>query len=936
MDRTEKKESLFKKVWLWLSNKQDKNIQDNIIKDQNENNLKVIDNKIIYTKNRIDFYSKNEDYNKALDMLNNFYDNNQEDEKAISFYNKEKFILDALLVWKKPFWKNLFWEKNNYNDKVKWENLKNEKKEAPENNQEKKEIEIIWNIEQKIEDSKNESSIKEENTTPKEVIESNENNNIEVSEISKGDKNWNEDININKLEEKKLWIKLKIRNGLDAKSIGVEYNQIKEDWKNQEKVELLEPKIENNEIKLWIQKNKQELNNINLVKIGHNLIQEEENSQEKTENVNEKEKNKFFISNIFGLSGLKEEKTIDLLTIVDFDWAIKWIRFFINIKDWVKAKSWIEEVKQKEEKAFNLLYDKLDLQKEKRKQKDLYDKKLQKIQKLKNLLEDEKNKYNKKIEIEKFRVKFIQIKEMLDELIWWRKYYEAMNLINSFFEENKDSIAVIEFSNKWKNILQKKIKNQEGRKEKEISKNIRKEAEDLIWEHINLWNENISTIIDKKDTNISLLEKLIDKFNLYKKLKIKLKEKNLIDEITFLIESQNEINELSKRNKLENMHMWLIKEIENDRLLWYELYAKILWKDKITGDTFWFMEDDTTYKFFLWDATWHWIQAWLIVTLLTRLFYKFSKNNFLEKIVFEINNWLKQDLRSWNFITAIFFEIDKKNLDNIQYIWMGHEPILIYRKSTMKIEKLVAWWLAAWIRLIGDIEQIKTRSIKLNDWDIVFVYSDWIVESRNSDNKLLWIDWLSDILEKICLNFTLWKNIDLYSSIIEELKIYRWWSSNFFDDATIFIMKRNTDKDLLDKKSVYLKNLSIEEWLSKKNIHELEWKTKEEAEIELLKIRREKQLKLIISNLEKLYITWEILKLKQEAIRYIKEWFIHKKINLFLKKAIENERQYKIDLKTQKMKSKYSVLKDLLKKWDYDTVIKEANEIISSDWNITI
>lgn len=48
--------------------------------------------------------------------------------------------------------------------------------------------------------------------------------------------------------------------------------------------------------------------------------------------------------------------------------------------------------------------------------------------------------------------------------------------------------------------------------------------------------------------------------------------------------------------------MWLIKELDNDNLLWYELYAKILWKDKISGDTFWFSEDDSAYKFFLWDA----------------------------------------------------------------------------------------------------------------------------------------------------------------------------------------------------------------------------------------------------------------------------------------------------------------------------------------------
>jgi len=459
----------------------------------------------------------------------------------------------------------------------------------------------------------------------------------------------------------------------------------------------------------------------------------------------------------------------------------------------------------------------------------------------------------------------------------------------------------------------------------------------LIWENINFWNDNVnnnsSHIIGNK---VAFFRRIMDKLNLYKKIKNKLKEKRLIDEVVLLIDSQNEVDELLKKSKLENMHSGLIKEIDNDNLIWYDLYAKILWKDKISGDTFWFIEDNKTYKFFLWDATWHGVQAWLIVTLLTSLFHKFAKENFLEKVVFEINNWLKQDLKSGNFITWIFFEVDKTNLDNMKYVWMWHEPILIYRKSTMKVEKLVVWWLASGIRLISSIDQVKNRNIKLYDWDIVFIYSDWIVESRNIDNKLLWIDWLSAIIEKVCLNFKTWKIIDLYNLVIEDVKLYKWWSLNFFDDATIFIMKRNTDKDLLVRSSVFLNDLSIKDWLTKKHIQELEWKTKEEVEEEMQRIRKEKKLKLVITNLEKLYITWEVLKLKQEAVRYIKDWYIHKKINWFLKEAIAKERQYKIDLKSQKMKSKYIILKELLKKWDYNTVIKEANEIIASDGNITI
>jgi len=83
-----------------------------------------------------------------------------------------------------------------------------------------------------------------------------------------------------------------------------------------------------------------------------------------------------------------------------------------------------------------------------------------------------------------------------------------------------------------------------------------------------------------------------------------------------------------------------------------------------------------------------------------------------------------------------------------------------------------------------------------------------------------------------------------------------------------------------------------------------------------------------------LYYSWEILQLKQEAVRFIKEWYIDKKINFYLRKAIENENKYKIEQKNQKMQNTYNVLYGLYKKWNYDTVIKELEFLISRDWNI--
>jgi hypothetical protein len=83
-----------------------------------------------------------------------------------------------------------------------------------------------------------------------------------------------------------------------------------------------------------------------------------------------------------------------------------------------------------------------------------------------------------------------------------------------------------------------------------------------------------------------------------------------------------------------------------------------------------------------------------------------------------------------------------------------------------------------------------------------------------------------------------------------------------------------------------------------------------------------------------LYNSWEILKLKQECIRYIKDWFIDKKINFYLKKALANEQTYKISQKNQKLEMKFKVLEELYKKWDFTSVIGEIEDVISKDWNI--
>lgn len=296
------------------------------------------------------------------------------------------------------------------------------------------------------------------------------------------------------------------------------------------------------------------------------------------------------------------------------------------------------------------------------------------------------------------------------------------------------------------------------------------------------------------------------------------------------------------------------------------------------------------------------------------MFNKYVKSKRLDELTYEINNWLKQDLKSRNFITWIFFEIIKNQIWSINFVWMWHEPMLIYKTKTAKVEKIVAWWLAAWIRIMKDSQNVRVSHIELENDDILITYSDWILENKNEDGEFYWIERLKETFQKVA---SYSKDVnEIYEYIINDIKLFK-QASKFDDDASILILKRNTEKDIQDNKSKYLKDLSIKEWLEKKDIKRLIWKNKQEIKKELESIKKEKETKRVIKNLEALYYTWEILRLKQEAKRYISEGYIHKKINYYLKVAINKENEYKIEQKNNKIANKYNILKQL-----------EKNEII--------
>ena len=668
------------------------------------------------------------------------------------------------------------------------------------------------------------------------------------------------------------------------------------------------PKIQEVE-KLWISKLKAS-------------IQEEKNEETEEEKAEQWKKSK-------KIKKEKKKKEVKVEKIKDFKSAIRAIKTYISIKEWEKAEYAISEIKIKEKEAFERLKKHLSSNyKESEKQEKIFLKNQKEIEKIQKSLTLEKFKYTRNIEKERFEIRFKTIREWIKKLSKTGKNTDALNLLTHFLEENQDKTSVVTFCDREKKKILKRIEKKQKKDKHKTKLSAEAEALALIWKTVKLEEKKKK----KEEKEKKVLFKWFRKdIHLYKTLKEKIKRKKLLDEVQILIEEEWKAKKEIAEKKLENIHKWLVKEISQNKMSWFDFYGKILGFDKISGDSFWFIEQKHKYNYFIWDATGHGVRAWLIVSMLNRNFQELAYKNDLKSLVQKTNNDLKENLKNRNFVTWIFFEIDKEVRNRVKFVWMWHEPLFVYKKKEKKIEKVIPGWLAAGIREIKKIEDIIVKEINVDDGDIIMTYSDGIVEAKDHNWNFYGLERLQEKFLEVAKYETNINNI--YDYLIEDVKLFKWGKS-LLDDTTILLVRRNILKDIIWEDSVVLKEISAKEWLNFQQRKRLSWKSREEIDKELAKIKKEKETEQIIKNLETLYLTWEILKLKQEATRHIKNGYIHKKINYYLKKAIANESTHKIKIKNQKMQSKYTVLTELYKKKDFSTVIREINEIISSDGSI--
>lgn len=91
-------------------------------------------------------------------------------------------------------------------------------------------------------------------------------------------------------------------------------------------------------------------------------------------------------------------------------------------------------------------------------------------------------------------------------------------------------------------------------------------------------------------------------------------------------------------------------------------------------------------------------------------------------------------------------------------------------------------------------------------------------------------------------------------------------------------------------------------------------KTKQQVIETIKKERHERELKIRLDRLDRLYKMAEFTKLKQEVYLYFREGYAHDRMRFYLEKALENEHKSIMKKQDERLKRKYEVLEELYKK----------------------
>lgn len=166
-----------------------------------------------------------------------------------------------------------------------------------------------------------------------------------------------------------------------------------------------------------------------------------------------------------------------------------------------------------------------------------------------------------------------------------------------------------------------------------------------------------------------------------------------------------------------------------------EIVAKNKPATELGGDIFNFINAKNKTYIYIGDVTGHGVAAGLIMTMATSLMSVFADlYSSAYEVLVNVNYYIKRHIKKAMFLTMVMLSWDNQT-KKLTFVGAGHEHILVYRSDTGQCEAILSGGVA--LGMVPDNSKlIKEQEIILNEGDFVILYSDGIVEARNTAGEL--------------------------------------------------------------------------------------------------------------------------------------------------------------------------------------------------------
>jgi sigma-B regulation protein RsbU (phosphoserine phosphatase) len=151
----------------------------------------------------------------------------------------------------------------------------------------------------------------------------------------------------------------------------------------------------------------------------------------------------------------------------------------------------------------------------------------------------------------------------------------------------------------------------------------------------------------------------------------------------------------------------------------------------------------------------------------------------MDKLAYRVNELFRYNTNLISFISLFLAKIDSKN-STLEYCNAGHNPPIWWQSETKSIHQLKPSGPA--IGLMHDVNY-KSEKIKFNSGDLILIYTDGLVESRNEGNDEFGVQRITDIIDK---NYSK-SSEEFLSALLDSVKIFN--GGNISDDITLLVLK---------------------------------------------------------------------------------------------------------------------------------------------------